>query len=207
MFLLVIWRLLEAAFGHRDEDGGSRLRKRLVSLGKAVIYGVVGAQRREGRDRLRHSRRSGGTDRHDGDDHGLAGRPADRGRRRPGDHRRTAPTWSAAAWTEKFREHLDAEGQSGEAGQAYIWFGKAGYSAKGVAFAIVGGLFVYAAVTHDAKKSGGLDQALHKVLQQPFGQLLLGADRGRHRLLRPVLLRPGAAPVPLSPRPARSGPA
>ena len=46
--------------------------------------------------------------------------------------------------------------------------------AKGVAFAIVGGLFVYAAVTHDAKKSGGLDVALHKVLQQPFGPFLLG---------------------------------
>jgi hypothetical protein len=45
--------------------------------------------------------------------------------------------------------------------------------AKGVAFAIVGGLFCYAAYTHQPKKSGGLDVALHKVLQQPFGQFLL----------------------------------
>ena len=29
---------------------------------------------------------------------------------------------------------------------------------------MIGGLFVYAAIDHHAKKSGGLDQALHKVL-------------------------------------------
>ena len=52
-------------------------------------------------------------------------------------------------------------------------FGKVGYIAKGVAIAIVGGLFCYAAVTHDAKKSGGLDQALQTVREQPFGQVLL----------------------------------
>ena len=67
--------------------------------------------------------------------------------------------------------------------------------AKGIAIGIVGGLFVYAAVTHDPKKSGGLDQALQQVLEQPFGPCLLGADRGRDRLLRAVLLRPGPAPV------------
>ena len=53
--------------------------------------------------------------------------------------------------------------------------GKVGYIAKGVAIAIVGGLFCYAAITHDAKKSGGLDQALQTVLEQPFGQVLLTA--------------------------------
>ena len=30
MFLLVLWRLLEAALGHEDEDGAERLRKRLA---------------------------------------------------------------------------------------------------------------------------------------------------------------------------------
>ncbi len=79
------------------------------------------------------------------------------------------------AWNEKFREHLNAEGTSGEAGRAYVIFGKAGYTAKGIAFMVVGGLFVYAAITHEPKKSGGLDQALNKVLQQPFGPFLLGA--------------------------------
>ena len=53
--------------------------------------------------------------------------------------------------------------------------GKVGYIAKGVAIGLVGVLFVYAAVTHDPKKSGGLDQALHEVLEQPFGPFLLVA--------------------------------
>ena len=48
-------------------------------------------------------------------------------------------------------------------------------------FGIVGALFLYAGPTHEAKKSGGLDQALHKVLQQPFGPLL------------PILIAPRAA--------------
>lgn len=76
-------------------------------------------------------------------------------------------------WTEKFREHLDAQGQSGKDGSAYVTMGKVGYIAKGIAIGLVGGLFVYAAITHDAKKSGGLDQALQKVLEFPFGQVLL----------------------------------
>ena len=42
MLLLVLWRLLEAVAGHRDEDGGTRLRKGLMSLAKAVIYGAIG---------------------------------------------------------------------------------------------------------------------------------------------------------------------
>ena len=81
------------------------------------------------------------------------------------------------ALTEKFAKHINAEGKSGDTGTAYLWFGKAGYTAKGVAFGIVGSLFLYAALAHDPKKSGGLDQALHKVLQQPFGPFLLVRSR------------------------------
>jgi Domain of Unknown Function (DUF1206) len=54
-----------------------------------------------------------------------------------------------------------------------VTMGKVGYIAKGIAIGLVGGLFVYAAITHNAKKSGGLDQALQKVLEFPFGQVLL----------------------------------
>jgi hypothetical protein len=79
------------------------------------------------------------------------------------------------AFTEKFAKHINAQGKSGETGTAYLWFGKVGYTAKGVSFGIVGVLFLYAGLTHDPHKSGGLDQALHKVLQQPFGPFLLGA--------------------------------
>jgi hypothetical protein len=76
-------------------------------------------------------------------------------------------------FTEKYAKHLDAEGKSGTAGKAYLLFGKIGYVGKGIAIAIVGALIAYGGITHDASKSGSLDQALQKLLTYPFGQFLL----------------------------------
>ncbi|GAA5119919.1 DUF1206 domain-containing protein [Alloalcanivorax gelatiniphagus] len=172
MFFLVVWRLLEFGFGYREEsDDTKRWRKRATSLGKAVIYGALGWSA------VQTATGSGGGGGTDSTTAKLMDLPAGQ--------------WIVGAiglaiigygislvvrgWTEKFREHLDAQGQSGKDGSAYVKLGKAGYIAKGVAIAIVGGLFGYAAVTHDPKKSGGLDQALKTVLEQPFGQVLLVA--------------------------------
>lgn len=173
MFLLVVWRLLEAAVGHRDEDGGARLGKRIGSVGKAVVYVVIGVSA------LRVATGSGSGSGGGGSDSftakildlpfgqvlvGLVGAAVVG----------YGVALGVRAWTEGFREHLSAGGKSGDAGTAYVWFGKVGYAAKGVALALVGGLFCYAAITHDAAKSGGLDQALTEVLDQPFGPVLLG---------------------------------
>ena len=171
MFFLVIWRLLEAALGHRDEDGAQRWAKRATSLGKAVVYGAVGYSALA---------------------EALGGASDPKGRSNTAKLMDLpAGQWLVGfvgigiilygaimvrrGFTEKFREHLTAEGKSGEAGRAYIWFGKAGHIAKGASIALVGGLFLYAAVSHQPKKSGGLDVALLTVLEQPLGQLLLGA--------------------------------
>jgi hypothetical protein len=171
LFLLVVWRVLEGIAGHRDADGGERVRKRAVSLGKAVLYGVLGFSA------LKVAMGSGG---------GSS---------------RTQKTMTAKlmdlpagpwivgliglaiigygavtvwhGWTDRFLKHLDADGRTGNDGQAYTWFGRIGYAAKGIAFGLVGVLVGYAAVTHDPKKSGGLDQALMKLLHQPFGPYLL----------------------------------
>src|SRR3954471_9121686 len=42
MFLLAIWQALEALFGHRIEEGFTRVRKRVTSAAKAVVYTVIG---------------------------------------------------------------------------------------------------------------------------------------------------------------------
>jgi hypothetical protein len=77
------------------------------------------------------------------------------------------------AWSERFLKKIDGKDQGGNTGTAFKWLGKAGYAAKGVSIGVIGALFVYAAATHEPKKSGGLDEALHEVLDQPFGPVLL----------------------------------
>ena len=170
MALLVMWRLLEFGFGYRDEqDDAKRWRKRATSLGKAVIYGTLGwsAVKTAVGDGS-----SGGTDSTTAKLMNLPG-----GQLIVGAIGLAIIGYGISlvirGWTEKFTEHLDAQGQTGTDGSAYVLLGKVGYIAKGIAIALVGGLFCYAAVTHEAKKSGGLDQALQTVLGYPFGQVLL----------------------------------
>jgi hypothetical protein len=170
MFLLALWQLIEAGFGHRDEDGKKRIAKRLASAGKAIVYIVIGYSG------VKIAIGSGSSGK--GEETFTA-----KLMNLPAGQVLVAVVGLAIigfgifqlyrAWTEGFADKLDGEGRRGKSGTAYIAFGKAGYTARGVAFAIVGGLFVYAAVTHDAKKSGGLDQALFEVLDQPFGPVLL----------------------------------
>ncbi len=76
-------------------------------------------------------------------------------------------------WTEKFAEDMETEGLLGNSGAAYLLLGRVGYIAKGVATGLVGGLFVYAGIDHDSSKSGGLDQALQKVLQATGGPVVI----------------------------------
>lgn len=73
-----------------------------------------------------------------------------------------------------FVEDLN-EGAARQAGSIVIRLGQIGYVAKGIAFGVVGILFISAAITFDPKKAGGLDVALHTLLQQSYGKWLLTA--------------------------------
>lgn len=169
---LVVWQGLEAVVGHRDEEGGKRVWKRFVSAMKVVLYATIGYS---------------ALDIASGSDSGGGG----------------TDTWTAKlmavpfgvwlvavvglvvagvgvnlvyrGWAEKFLSKLDVDGSTGRSGRAYALFGKAGYTAKGVALVIIGILFLSAAWTHDPEKSGGLDQALSQLLAQPFGAPMLVA--------------------------------
>jgi Domain of Unknown Function (DUF1206) len=68
-----------------------------------------------------------------------------------------------------FRETMSHQGRAGRLGKAYVVLGVVGYVSRGIAIGLVGALFVYAALTHDPQKSGGLDQALQDLLAQPLG--------------------------------------
>lgn len=70
-----------------------------------------------------------------------------------------------------FEEHLALPGGAMRAVVRTI--GIVGYLAKGIAVAIVGVLFVVAAVTADPEQAGGLDAALKSLAALPYGQIIL----------------------------------
>jgi hypothetical protein len=170
LFVLVVWRVLEAIGGHRGAEGADLVRRRAVSVGKALLYGGLGVSAVSVATGGGQSSRAPKTATAE-----VMDLPA--GQWLVGLAALAIIGYGAVlVWrgcTDRFLEHLDGSGRSGEAGRAYTWFGRAGHVAKGIAFGLVGCLVGYAAVTHEPQKSGGLDHALRKVLEQPFGPYLL----------------------------------
>ncbi len=174
MVLLVLWRLVDLVWGHRDEDGADLVRDRTEDAFMAGVYGTLAAVA------VSVAARGGGSGGGQSEETITA--------------RLMAQGWgvwlvglvglgivvsgASLVWlglSERYRQHLQAEGQTGDLGRAYLLVGKVGYLAKGGAFGLVGALFVWAAATHDPDKSGGLDDALRTLLDQPYGPLLIGA--------------------------------
>lgn len=73
------------------------------------------------------------------------------------------------ALDEHFRERLSTSSES------VIRFGKAGYAARSVVWAVIGILLIQAAVTYDPKEAGGLSAALQEMAATAWGPWLLGA--------------------------------
>lgn len=73
-------------------------------------------------------------------------------------------------WRAKFLQDLREH-----PGTWLVRAGRIGYIAKGVALAVVGGLFIAAAATADPERASGLDGALRSLQQLPFGKALLTA--------------------------------
>jgi hypothetical protein len=174
MYLLALWQVVEALVGHRDREGATLVRKRATSAGKAVLYVVIGTSA------LKVALGEGSKDSEKQTD-SMTARVMDL----PGGQVLVGLIGLGIlvvgvmlvrkGLTDRFLKDIGSSGRTGADGTAYTWLGRVGYTAKGVALGVVALLFGYAAVTHDADKSGGLDQALTKVLQQPFGPVLLTA--------------------------------
>ncbi|GGD19782.1 DUF1206 domain-containing protein [Nocardioides daphniae] len=170
LVLLVVWKVLDAVFGKPDDSSkdGEGWRQRGGAAVKAVLYAALALTA------LRTVTGGGG-----GKGRSMTATVMNW----PGGQWLVALAGLAVigyagylawkGWTDKFLEHLDAEGRAGETGEAYRWFGKIGHLAKAVATGIVGGLVVHAGWTHQGKEDQGLGDALRTVLQQPFGPWLL----------------------------------
>lgn len=167
LFALVLWQLTQAGWGYGHTDGGQRLAKRLASAGKAVVYaglGVAALQVALG------SGSSSGDSKQEGMTARLMSAPAGRvlvvavG----------LAIIAVGVFTivkgvrKKFTEDL---GQA--VSEKVLRLGQVGYVAKGTVIGVVGGLFVWSALSYDPAKAGGLDDALRTVAGAPVGPYLL----------------------------------
>jgi hypothetical protein len=166
LFTLVVWQGLEAAIGPAESARDGRLRKRLSSAGRAVVYLVLGI--------LAVGVAMGNGGGSGGGEETLSARlmALPFGRFLVGAVGIAVIAVGVSKIVkgvkQKFLEDLDSG-----VGPLVRRLGTAGYCAKGVALAIIGGLFGYAALTYDPEKAGGLDAALSTIRQQPFGTGLL----------------------------------
>lgn len=171
MFLLAIWRVLDGLTADVGDDGSDRAKSAAVGIGKAILYVAVGVSA------VKVALGSGSSKGSTSDSMTATVMEWPGGQLIVGAAGLAVIGYGGwlvyVAWSERFLKKIDGKDRAGDTGTAFKWFGKAGYAAKGVAIAVIGSLFVYAAATHEAKKSGGLDQALHKILEQPFGPVLL----------------------------------
>lgn len=171
---LALWQVSEAVWGHREiTDDHKRLGKRVASGAKAVAYLVLAFS--AGRTAAGGGSGSGSAE--EGLTSRLLGAPAGQflvGLLGVGIVVVGVYLVHKGA-TKRFLRDLEGHGTGGRTGGTVEWLGMVGHVAKGVAYAIVGVLFVTAAATRDAEESGGLDEALTTLREQPFGQWLLTA--------------------------------
>lgn len=73
-------------------------------------------------------------------------------------------------YTNKFKRH-EMTNKEWELGRKT---GKLGLYSRGIVFLMIGYFFIQTAITADPDKTKGLDGALSKIAQQPYGQWLLG---------------------------------
>ena len=172
MVALVIWRVIEAWDAFRTQDGSDQAKGIVSQLFKGVLYAALALSALQVALGQSGGGGGGGTDSMTAD---LM--KATAGQLLVGAVGVGVLAYGAyyvyQGWSEKFLEKLDGRPVNAEVGKAYRWLGKAGFIAKGIAIGMIGVLFIYAAVTHDPKKSAGLDQALQEIVQQPYGQVLL----------------------------------
>ena len=164
---LVVARLLEAAYSHRDKDGVKAWLMPAYSGLKALLYGTVAWSTTKVA--------LGG-----GSDGGQTDTFTAQVMQMPGGQVLVVGVglaiWAYAGGllrtglTAKYRDKLSAEGWTGLSGSAIDKVARIGYLGKGLAFVLVGSLFVVSGFQREPKQSGGLDQALRELLGQPYGQ-------------------------------------
>lgn len=166
LFTLVLWQGFEAAIGGRGTDDKDRLRRRLRSAGRAVVYLVLGVTAAA----IAIGAGGGSGNAEETVTARLLALPFGRvlvvalGAVVAG----IGIGQIVRGVKKKFTEDL----RSGVSRPVQV-LGTVGYVAKGLALVIIGLLFGWAAWSYNPERAGGLDAALSTVRGQPFGSVLL----------------------------------
>lgn len=166
-WVISLWQLMTVFLGWRQFDGWQLWTKRGGSLGRVVVYAVLGYQSTQIALGLGTSE-SGETE----SSITAAFLSAPLGQLLVGlvgiaiISVGGSQVWKGVA--DKYRDDLE-----GELGTTGTWLARVGHVAKGIAIGIIGGLFVWAAIAYDPESAGGMDQALQSLREMPFGQALL----------------------------------
>jgi hypothetical protein len=166
LFTLTLWQAVEATIGRDEPSRDSRLRRRLMSAGRAIVYLALGVLAVG----IAIGSASGSGDPEETFTAKLMAVPFGRVL--------VAAVGAAVIGIgvaqiikgvkQKFTEDLDRG-----APPAVRRLGIVGYCARGIALTIIGGLFIWAAISYDPEKAGGMDAALSTIRGQPFGTVLL----------------------------------
>ena len=165
---LVVWQVLVAIVGLDISDPKKKLLRRASSIGRAIVYlglAVIAVRIAIG------SRTSSSG--------GAEGTASSKLMQLPAGRFLVAAVGigviaaGVSQIMKGIRRKFVKQDLDGSAPRPISYLGSVGWIAKGVALGAIGALFLVAAITYDAKKAGGMDQALTAIRDQPFGPFLL----------------------------------
>jgi hypothetical protein len=171
LIAMTLWQVFTAAMGHRDKQGGRRIAERIASACRAVVYAGLAWS-------------AGKIVTGSGNSAAANQQKATAGALSSGGGRALVIVVAIVVLavgiglavygvTGKFEENLNTAEMGPSVRRAARWLGTSGYAAKGAAYAIVGLLLGWAAISFDPNKSRGLDSALRTLAGQPYGGVLL----------------------------------
>jgi chorismate-pyruvate lyase len=166
-----LWRATEAVVGHTEERStGKRIAKRVIEGVKAVIYAGLA---------LLAARIAMG----DGGSGNSGESTTAKLLKEPGGRTLVIVVglvlvgvgiyFAVKAFKASFEDDLELSRLSASGRRNVVRLGRAGYLARAIVTSIIGALVVTAALRFDPEKAQGLDLALRKLAEQPFGRWLL----------------------------------
>jgi hypothetical protein len=173
LLALAVWQLTEAIWGCRDRQGLKRRRKQVSSAGKALFYGALGVS--AGSVALGSGDGSGGSQAQQERTSGVLSWPGGQ----------TLVILAGAVIigigissirrgvVRSFCKEMNLGGVPAPTRAAITRLGQVGHIAKGIALGAVGAVLAYAAWNFDPAESRGLDGALRKFVERPYGDVAL----------------------------------